>query len=241
MNTRRIEFRQVSFGYYRDVPVLRDLDLVIRPGVTLLLGPNGGGKSTLLKIAAGVEHPDNGRVTMNGHDLWTDEAQARRDLAYLPEEPDLTPYASVLEILLLVCRLRGEDPGRADEALCNAGLEGMGGRSVRQLSKGQRRRALLAAAWIGSPRTVLLDEPLDAMDQGMRQQVLSWVAKVREENGLALVVSHEVGPVAPFADWAVAVRQGQAYGFDALPSGAAERLRFLEGLARGEVGSALTG
>ena len=181
MSTRRIEFRQVSFGYYREVPVLQDLDLVIDPGLTLLLGPNGGGKSTLLKIAAGVEQPDSGRVSVSGHDLWTDEVPARRDLAYLPEEPDLTPYASVLEILRLVCRLRGEATGRADEALSAAGLEGMGGRSVRQLSKGQRRRALLAAAWIGSPRTLLLDEPLDAMDQSMRQHLLSWLEKVRAE------------------------------------------------------------
>ena len=235
MNRRCIEFRKVSFGYYREVPVLQDLDLVIDPGLTLLLGPNGGGKSTLLKIAAGVEQPDTGRVTVNGHDLWTDEVQARSDLAYLPEEPDLTPYASVLEILRLVCRLRGEVMGRADEALSAAGLEGMGGRSVRQLSKGQRRRALLAAAWIGSPRTLLLDEPLDAMDQCMRQHLLSWLEKIRAENGLTLVVSHEVGPLAELADRAIAVRQGQAHRFDALPSEASERLRFLKGLARGEI------
>lgn len=235
MNSRGIKLHEVSFGYHRSTPVLHDLDLEIGPGLTLLLGPNGGGKSTLLKVAAGVEQPDDGRVQVNGHDLWRDEAEARRDLAYLPEEPDLTPYASVLEVLCLVCRLRGEADARAVEALSAAGLQGLGHRSVRQLSKGQRRRALVAAAWIGNPRTLLLDEPLDAMDQNMRQRLLTWLEEIRTDGGLALVVSHEVGPLAHLADGAIAVKNGRAYRFDTLPSETTERLEFLQALARGEI------
>jgi ABC-2 type transport system ATP-binding protein len=235
MNRRRIELREVAFGYYRNTPVLRDVNLTIDAGLTLVLGPNGCGKSTLLKLAAGVEMPDRGSVAIHGHDLWSDEVEARRDLAYLPEEPDLTPYASLLEILRLVCRLRNEPPDRADEALATAGLSGLGGRSVRQLSKGQRRRALLAAAWIGRPRTLLLDEPLDAVDRNMQQHLINWLGEVRSESGLALVVSHDIGPLAGLADRAVAVHQGHTVLVEDLPLDRDTRLPILERLARGEL------
>jgi len=231
---RHIEFRGVTFGYYRQAPVVHDVSLNVESGLTLVLGPNGSGKSTLLKLAAGVEKPDSGHVLVNGHDLWADELPARRDLAYVPEEPDLTPYASVAEILHLVCRLRGEPSGQVAEALSAAGLEHLGGRSVRQLSKGERRRALLAAAWIGKPRTLLLDEPLDAVDQRMRQHLLAWVEETLRHGGLAFVVGHEIGPLAPLAQRAIAVRQGTTQCFNELPAELPERIRLLERLARGE-------
>jgi len=234
MNRRRIELHQVSFGYDRDTAVLRDVDLTVAAGITLLLGPNGGGKSTLLKLAAGVEKPDRGTVAVNGHDLWRDEVAARADLAYLPEEPDLTPYASLREILELVCRLRGVPLEDAADALSTAGLAGMDARSVRQLSKGQRRRALLAAAWLGSPATLLLDEPLDALDQAMRERIVAWLHETRDRGGLALVVSHEIDALAQLADHAVAVREGQVRVFETLPADLPERLRLLYRLARGE-------
>jgi ABC-2 type transport system ATP-binding protein len=95
-----------------DVPALR-----FAPGLTLLLGENGAGKSTLLRVAAGVERPDAGTVTIGGHDLWVEEVEARSLLAYVPDEPDLVPYATVREILLLVARLRRKPDGDADRAL----------------------------------------------------------------------------------------------------------------------------
>ena len=86
-----IRFHQASFAYRDGEPVLSGVDLEIPAGLTLLLGPNGCGKSTLLKLAAGVEQPDAGRVEVDGKDLWVDEVEARRSLAYVPEQPDLTP------------------------------------------------------------------------------------------------------------------------------------------------------
>ena len=103
-----IRLRGVSFAYRAGEPVLDKVDLAIAAGLTLLLGPNGCGKSTLMRLIAGVERPDAGRVEIGALDLWTAEAAARKDLAYVPEQPDLTPYATVEEILRLVCRLRGE-------------------------------------------------------------------------------------------------------------------------------------
>jgi ABC-type multidrug transport system ATPase subunit len=228
-----IRFEKVSFAYRETEPVLSGVDLEIPPGLTLLLGRNGCGKSTLLKMAAGVERPDRGRVEVDGRDLWADEEEARRTLAYVPEQPDLTPYATVREILGLVCRLRGE-PGRAaDTALTLVGLDNLAHRSVRELSMGQRRRAVLAAARIGSPGHLLLDEPLEAMDRGAREDILAWIDSRLGDGATVVVVSHDIAPFADRADRAITVKDGRCVNPGELPRDAGERMNLLERLARG--------
>ncbi len=232
-----IRFHKTSFSYRAGEPVLAGIDLEIGSGLTLLLGPNGCGKSSLLKLAAGVEEPDEGRVEIDGHDLWSDEVAARRTLAYVPEQPDLTPYATVREILALVCRLRGEPREKGEEALELVGLRGLAHRSVRELSMGQRRRAVLAAARVGTPRHVLLDEPLEAMDRGAREDILAWIDRLlAAPDTSVLVVSHDIEPFVPRATRALTVREGRTVTVDPLPGAAAERLALMERWARGEGG-----
>ena len=229
-----IRFHQASFAYRENEPVLSGVDLEIREGLTLLLGPNGCGKSTLLKMAAGIEKPDSGWVEIDGRDLWVDEEEARRGLAYVPEQPDLTPYATVGEILDLVCRLRGEPRQRGREALETAGLGSLAHRSVRELSMGQRRRAVLAAAFVGTPRHALLDEPLEAMDRTAREDLLAWVDRLLASGAAVVVVSHEIEPFVPRASRALGVRNGRCLDAGPLPSDLGERLALLDRLARGE-------
>ena len=229
-----IRFHGASFTYGKGEPVLAAVDLEISPGLTLLLGPNGCGKSTLLKLAAGIERPDAGRVEIDGHDLWVEEAAARRGLAYVPEQPDLTPYATVREILDLVCRLRGEPRERGREALERVGLGQLAHRSVRELSMGQRRRAVLAAALVGTPTHVLLDEPLEALDRGAREDLLVWVDRLIAAGATVVVVSHEIEPFVPRASRALAVRGGRCLDAGPLPDDPAARLALLDRLARGE-------
>ncbi len=233
LSERRIELRDVGYSYIPGVAVFQGLDLTFGPGLTLVLGPNGNGKSTLLKLAAGVEKPDAGSVTVNGFDLWSREVDARRDLAYVPEQPDVTPFASVDAVLRLVCRLRNESPSRSRDALAAVGVEGIGDRSIRQLSNGQRRRVLLAAARIGAPRTLLLDEPLAALDRATRAGVRDWIAEVCRDGGLAIVVTHELEPFVEAATGAVALARGAARSCTSLPADPAERRDLLERLARG--------
>lgn len=230
-----IRFHGAAFSYRPGEPVLGGIDLEIRPGLTLLLGRNGCGKSTLLKLAAGVERPDAGRVEIDGHDLWTDEVAARRTLAYVPEQPDLTPYATVREILDLVCRLRGEPRERGREALVAVGLDGLAHRSVRELSMGQRRRAVLAAALVGTPRHILLDEPLEAMDRGAREDVLAWIDRLLAAGAVVVVVSHEIEPFIARAERAITVRDGKCREMGDLPEELGARLALLDRLARSEI------
>jgi ABC-2 type transport system ATP-binding protein len=229
-----IELSSVCFGYETGVLVLDRLDLRLGPGLTLLLGPNGCGKSTLLKLIAGVERPDEGRVVIDGLDLWRDEVAARRPLAYVPEHPDLSPYASLVEVLRLVCRLRGEPVERAAAALAEAGLAERAQASVRELSAGQRRRAFLAAAWVGTPRVVLLDEPLESLDRALQGRVLGWMEGLLKQGATVIVVSHQLEPFAALATAAVTVRNGQAVGPIEVPAADPARLAVLERLARGE-------
>ena len=228
-----IALRNIRFGYGRDLALTCDA-LDIEPGVTLLLGPNGAGKSTLLKLAAGVEHPTSGTVTVDGHDMWRDEVAARAALAYVPEHPDLTPYATVGEVLGLVCRLRGRPIDDGDHALATVGLEGLGDRSVRELSMGQRRRAVLAAAFVGEPSNLLLDEPLEAMDRAMRAWLTSWITAASERNATVVVATHDVEPFATLAKRAIVVARGVPHLMDPLPTDHDARARLLDTSARGE-------
>lgn len=230
-----IRFEGVAFSYRETEPVLTGVDLEIPSGLTLLLGRNGCGKSTLLKMAAGVERPDHGRVEVDGHDLWIDEEAARRSLAYVPEQPDLTPYATVREILGLVCRLRGEPGQAADSALSLVGLDNLAHRSVRELSMGQRRRAVLAAARIGSPDHLLLDEPLEAMDRGAREDILAWIEGRLADGATVVVVSHDIAPFAARADRAITVKDGRCVSPGELPREPEARMSLLERLARSSI------
>lgn len=232
-----IRFFGVSFSYRPDRPreaVLSGVDLTLPAGLTLVVGPNGCGKSTLLRLAAGVEPPDDGRVEVDDHDLWTAEVAARANLAFVAEQPDLTPYATVAEILDLVCALRGEPPGSAAQALDAVGLDGPAERSVRELSLGQRRKAMLAAARIGRPGHLLLDEPLESLDRAARAGTLAWIERRRAAGALVLVATHELEPFAATAARALTVRGGRCLLVDPLPGDLAARSRLLERLAGGE-------
>ncbi len=229
-----IRFENVTFTYDGRAKVLDGAEGSLAAGLTLCLGLNGCGKSTLLKLAAGVEFPDSGRVLIDGRDLWRDEVEARRRLAYLPEQPDLTPYATISDILQLVCRLRGEEPGRGREALELMGLAGLEGSSIRELSLGQRRRAVFAAVLVGQPEHVLLDEPLEGMDRSVKAEILSWIGRRVAEGAAVVVVSHTIEPFAAAASRAVTIDGGKIRLVENIPSSPAARMALLESLAKGQ-------
>ncbi len=228
-----IRLRDVHFSYRYGEPVLENANLSVGPGLTLVLGPNGSGKSTLLKLAAGIEHPDRGAVEIEGHDLWRDEVVARSRLAYISEQPDLTPYATIRDVIQLVCRLRSVPVQMGLDVLSRTGLQGVSRRSIRELSSGQKRRAVLAAAWIGSPRVVLLDEPLEMMDRAMREEILSWIEGLLAGFASVVVATHDIEPFAPKATRAVVIRRGICHQHEPLPADTVQRLSFLEALSRG--------
>jgi ABC-type multidrug transport system ATPase subunit len=228
-----IRFQNVSFWYEKDEPILSQINLEFHPGLTMLLGPNGCGKSTLLKLAAGVEKPDSGAIFIDGHDLWNEEIEARKGLAFVSEQPDLTPYATLKEILNLVCRLRHEPLEKGREALEFFDLQALASRTVRELSLGQRRRAVFAAALIGQPGHILLDEPLEGMDRKIKAEILAWTEQQLRAGATMIVVSHVLEPFLQSVTRATAVMDGSVAAIEELPTNSEDRLDLLDKLAKG--------
>ena len=230
-----ISLRDVTlrYGARDERAALSSATLDIAPGLTLLLGPNGAGKSTLLKIIAGVEQPATGTVAIDGHDLWRDEVVARSALTYVPEHPDLSPYATVREILALVCELRGEPMSQAEVALDRLGMGDVAHRTVRELSMGQRRRAVLASAFIGRVHTILLDEPLETLDRALRDDLVAWVHDKLADGATIVISTHEIEPFVVAARRVVRVVGGRVDLIEPLPTEMAARLAVIESAARG--------
>jgi ABC-2 type transport system ATP-binding protein len=205
-----IELRGVVFSYEGDRAAIRIPLLDIGPGVTLVVGPNGAGKSTLLRLIAGVDAPSEGTVTIDGHDLWREERAARSRLAFVPEYPELTPYARVFDVLQLVATLRGAPETTVIDALVRVGLLDVAPRTIREMSMGQRRRMMLATVFIGTPPVVILDEPLETLDAEMRAFLPGWVSELRSAGHSVLIATHDRAPFESLVDSVIVVQSGAA-------------------------------
>jgi ABC-2 type transport system ATP-binding protein len=158
----------------------------LRPGVTVVTGPNGSGKSTLLDLVATVVRPTSGDVTIDGTPLWSqDQALStwRRHLGYLPQEDSCPPRVRAFDHvdLVAVAREIGEDVvgrrGAVAEALSATDSIADAGLRCGDLSGGQRRRVALAAALVGSPGLLVLDEPDASLDDQHRQRLRDLVRR----------------------------------------------------------------
>jgi ABC-type Mn2+/Zn2+ transport system ATPase subunit len=130
----------------------------------------------------------------------------------------------------MVCRLRRQPFDSGIAALRRAGLWEISGRSIRELSSGQRRRAVAAAAWIGTPRIVILDEPLESMDRNMRDAILAWVDDLESKRAAIVVATHDIEPFAAKASRALAMTNGACRIFEPLPEDYIGRLALLRSI-----------
>jgi ABC-2 type transport system ATP-binding protein len=168
-----IEKLSKHFGHTRAVD---NLDLTIPCGeLRALLGPNGAGKTTTLRIVAGLLKPDTGRVAIMGHDLARAPMEAKRRLAFLPDDPLLYGKLYPLEYLEFVAGLWNIDADQAatrgKELLRWLDLEGKGGEKIEGFSRGMRQKLALAGALIHDPDVMILDEPLTGLDAATARQV----------------------------------------------------------------------
>ncbi len=171
----RVEIERKLFG---GTEVLRDIRFAVAPGeVVALLGPSGVGKSTLLRIVAGIDTDFEGRV----------ERPRRLGMAF--QEPILLPWRSAAENLTLTHPGLGTDG--AEEALARVGMAGMGGHFPGQLSLGQQRRVALARAIAGAPEALILDEPFASLDAETGAGMVALTARlIAETRAPTLFVTH---------------------------------------------------
>ena len=195
MSDLDVELRGVT-KRYGEIAAIDDLSLGVRHGEFLsLLGPSGCGKTTTLRLIAGFERPDGGRIELGGRDV-TQVPPYARDVNTVFQDYALFPHMSVaqnIEYGLRVSRVaKGQRREQVDQALEMVRLPGLGGRKPAQLSGGQRQRVALARAIVNEPDVLLLDEPLGALDLKLRQEMQLELQRVQREVGITFVyVTHD--------------------------------------------------
>src|SRR5690242_9918969 len=168
-----------------------DLSFEVRPGeIVGLIGPNGAGKTTTLRALAGILRPTSGTVTIDGHDIVGDPIEAKRRLAFMPDEPHLFEYLTVAEHLRLVARLYAvtDVDARAGALLDELELRGKEGALPGELSRGMRQKVVIACGLVRPATTLLFDEPLTGLDPiGIRRMRETILARARA--GAAVLLS----------------------------------------------------
>jgi putative spermidine/putrescine transport system ATP-binding protein len=206
----------------QDVTKTFDGKVVAVDGVTLdiaageffsLLGPSGCGKTTSLRMIAGFERPDSGRVHVGGQDI-TDVAVHRRDMGMVFQSYALFPHRTVAQNVAFGLRMRdvakAEIDRRVAAALAQVALTGLEDRRPGQLSGGQQQRVALARALVIEPRVLLCDEPLGALDRKLRQQMQFELKELQRRLGVTLVfVTHDQEEALAMSDRIAVMNHGR--------------------------------
>jgi putative spermidine/putrescine transport system ATP-binding protein len=199
---------------YGDVVAVDSIDLEIAEGEFFtMLGPSGSGKTTTLRMIAGFEEPDDGRVELAGADV-TGVPPYERSVNTVFQDYALFPHMSVADNVEYGLRVAGVDRGerstRADEALAMVRLEGYEARKPAELSGGQRQRVALARAIVNRPRVLLLDEPLGALDLKLREQMQVELKQIQSEVGITFIyVTHDQEEALTMSDRLAVFNEGR--------------------------------
>lgn len=202
------------------VHALVDVSLAVRPGELLVVrGPSGSGKTTLLNLLGGLDRPTSGRVLLSGdRDLTAmperEVLDTRRDeIGYVFQSFGLVPVLSAAENVEVPLRLQRVDPAeraaRVARALAAVGLEDHGDQRPYELSGGQQQRVGIARALVAEPRLLLADEPTGQLDSGTAATVMTLVADLVHERGVAAVVSTHDPLLMERADRVVELHDGR--------------------------------
>jgi zinc transport system ATP-binding protein len=207
----------VSFAYPQGPPVLRDVDLAVGQGeFVAVAGPNGGGKTTLVRVGLGLERPTRGEALLFGEPAH--RFGRREALGYLAQRAQLglDAPATVREVVTagrlpragLIGRLGGSDRERVAEAIARVGLAQVADRPLQRLSGGQQQRAFIAKALAADPELLVLDEPTTGVDVEAQDALAGLLERLhRELEVTILYVAHEFGAIERFVDRLVLVRQ----------------------------------
>ena len=213
-----LEVKSLSAGYL-DKHVLEHVDFRIpSEKVTVILGPNGCGKSTRLKALCGIIPADSGQVVLDGENILTlPQRQLAQRVAYLAQSrqvPDITVERLVLHgrfpYLGYPRRYRKEDYAIADAAMKTMGVAELADELVQNLSGGQRQKVYIAMALVQDTPVILLDEPTTYLDVRYQLQILKLIQKLNREYGITIVmVLHDINQSLYYSDEIVAMKDGR--------------------------------
>jgi polar amino acid transport system ATP-binding protein len=203
----------LSFGSQR---VLDSLTLSVKVDHTLaIIGPSGGGKSTFLRILAGLQIPQSGEVSVNGQKLIFEEKSLRayrQKIGVVFQAYNLFPHLTALQnVLLPLEKVHGvsQAEDRARTVLKRLGLSAHADKRPNELSGGQNQRVAIARALAIEPEFLLMDEPTSALDPEMTAEVLEVIADLRQEGRSLVLVTHQMGFARQVADAVVFIGQGK--------------------------------
>lgn len=196
-----------------------NIDASFTARVTSIFGPSGSGKTTLLDAIAGLKEIAAGEIEIEGKVLFSSARRINcspqeRGVGYVPQEGALFPHLSVRQNILFGAQRTG-DTGKArtsamDHVVDVLEIRALLDRPVTQLSGGESQRVALARAILCGPQLLLLDEPLAALDIGLKEKILPYLARVRDEFRLPIIyVTHNMTEVLTLADWVLMIRQGR--------------------------------
>jgi zinc transport system ATP-binding protein len=225
-----VELRSVCFAYPGGPEVLHDVDLRVEAGeFAAIAGPNGGGKTTLLRVALGLEHPARGQALLFGEPATRFSGRSR--IGYLAQRAQLGIDApvSVREVVEagrvprhgIVGRLRRTDRLAVQEAIDRVGLSAHAHSVLGYLSGGQQQRAFIAKALAARPDLLVLDEPTAGVDVDAQESLAALLEELHLELGVTILFcSHEFGAVESYVDRLILVRGGIVFDGDpsALPT-----------------------
>jgi ABC-2 type transport system ATP-binding protein len=178
---------------YGSLTAVSDLSLSVAPGeIVGLLGPNGAGKTTTLRTLAGILKPTAGRITVGGFDIVSQPIEAKKRLAFMPDEPHLFEYLTVEEHLRLVARLYSvaDFEARAKALIAELELTGKEGALPGELSRGMRQKVVIACGLVREPAVLLFDEPLTGLDPIGIRRMRDTIVRRGQAGAAVLVSSH---------------------------------------------------
>ncbi|WP_211255066.1 ABC transporter ATP-binding protein [Palaeococcus ferrophilus] len=196
--------------YFGPIKALRGVTVEVPEGLTLILGPNGGGKSTFLKVALGLYKPTKGSVRLLGKDPWkSPEARRNVGVAFDPGRfPKLTTGREWLEF---IARGRGAGAGDVEEAARLFGIDEALDRIIEGYSSGMLKRLSLAQAFVGEPDVIFLDEPLANVDFESVAEIVEVIREWKARDRSFVIISHIWEPFENIADFGVVISGGKVY------------------------------
>ncbi len=214
----RVSIEKVTKNYGTLV-ALDHVSLNIESGEVFgLLGPNGAGKSTLLKTFVGILRPTSGTIILDETDIVASPESAKRMIGYLPENPSLYTGLTTLEFLQFVGKIRGVEDGLLDreiqESLANFGMEDKRNSLVGSLSKGMKQKVALIATNLHSPRVLVLDEPLTALDPKTRVSVKDWIGSQTRKGVTTILSTHDLDVAQSHAGRIAIIDHGKIVAVD---------------------------
>jgi ABC-2 type transport system ATP-binding protein len=218
-----IETSALTKRYPAGVTALDGLTVGVAPGITGLVGANGAGKSTFIKILLGLLPPSSGQASVLGLDCTRAPERIRMLTGYMPEHDCLPPDVTATEFVTHLGRMSGLPPTaakeRAAESLRHVGLYEERYRQIGTYSTGMKQRVKLAQALVGDPRLLLLDEPTIGLDPAGRGSMLDLISKIGGEFGISIMVSsHLLGEIEQICDHLVAIDGGRLLRADSMTS-----------------------